>query len=172
VSDGDSSENTKGNVENGSGQETQVSSDELAKAKNDYLYLRAEFENFKRNAIKERSDLLKYGSERLWVDLLNVLDNFERATAAKVSAENLENYVKGVEMTYQDFKNVLSKFGVTEIPAQGAAFDPSLHEALSSEETDEVPPGHISKVFKKPYKLHERVIRPGQVVVAKEMTKN
>jgi molecular chaperone GrpE len=75
-------------------------------------------------------------------------------------------------MTYQDFKNVLSKYGVTEVPAKGAAFDPSIHEALSSEETEEVTAGHISRVFKKPYKLHERVIRPGQVIVAKEMTKN
>ena len=165
MSDADSSEN-------GNGADTPAATDELAKAKNDYLYLRAEFENYKRNAIKERSDLLKYGSERLWVDLLNVLDNFERATESKVAPENLATFVKGIEMTYQDFKNVLSKYGVSEIPSKGAAFDPNVHEALSSEETEEVSPGHISRVFKKPYKLHERVIRPGQVIVAKEMTKN
>jgi molecular chaperone GrpE len=165
VSDADS-------PENGNSADANAATDELAKAKNDYLYLRAEFENYKRNSIKERSDLLKYGSERLWVDLLNVLDNFERATESKITPENLATFVKGIEMTYQDFKNVLSKFGVTEVPSMGAAFDPNIHEALSSEETEEVTPGHISRVFKKPYKLHERVIRPGQVIVAKEMIKN
>ena len=172
MSDADSSENGKSSAANSNGADAAPAADELLKAKNDYLYLRAEFENYKRNAIKERSDLLKYGSERLWVDLLNVLDNFERATETKVSPETLATFVKGIEMTYQDFKNVLSKYGVSEIPSKGAAFDPNVHEALSSEETEEVNPGHVSRVFKKPYKLHERVIRPGQVIVAKEMTKN
>jgi len=142
------------------------------KFKNDFLYLRAEFENYKRNAIKERSDLLKYGSERFVVDVLGVLDNFERALDAKVSPENLANFVKGIEMTHQELKGVLTKFGVTEVPAQGLAFDPMVHEALSSEETDAVKSGHISRVFKKPYKLHDKVVRPAQVIVAKEPVKN
>lgn len=142
------------------------------KYKNDFLYLRAEFENYKRNVLKERSELLKYGSERVIVDVLGVLDNFERALEAKVSPENLGNFVKGIEMTHQELKNVLTKNGVSEVPAIGLAFDPSIHEALSSEETDSVKPGHISRVFKKPYKLHDKVVRTGQVIVAKEPTKN
>lgn len=142
------------------------------KSKNEFLYLRAEFENYKRNVLKERSDLLKYGSERLLVDILGVLDNFERALEVQVSGDSLETYTKGVEMTAQELKSVLSKHGVVEVPSQGKAFDPTLHEALSSEETDSVAEGHISRVFKKPYKLHDRVIRPGQVVVAKAATIN
>lgn len=142
------------------------------KYKNDFLYLRAEFENYKRNVIKERSDLVKYGSERVIVDVLGVLDNFERALEAKVSPENLANFVKGIEMTHQELKNALTKNGVSEVPAQGLPFDPMVHEALSSEETDTVKSGHISRVFKKPYKLHDKVIRPAQVIVAKEPVKN
>lgn len=142
------------------------------KFKNDYLYLRAEFENYKRNAIKERSDLIKYGNERMWTDLLNVLDNFDRALETKATPENLQTYVKGVEMTAQEFRQTLQKNGITEVKAEGQAFDPNMHEALSSEETDAVKPGHISRVFKKVYKLHDRVIRPGQVVVAKTPTAN
>lgn len=157
--------------------ETEISEVEVCKAqaekyKNDYLYLRAEFENYKRNAIKERSELIKYGNERLLVDLLGVLDNFERALEIKATPENLSTYVKGIEMTAQDFRQALLKNGVTEVASLGAAFDPNMHEALSSEETDEVKPGHISRVFKKAYKLHDRVLRPGQVVVAKTETKN
>lgn len=145
---------------------------QVEKYKNDFLYLRAEFENYKRNAIKERSDLIKYGNERMWNDLLNVLDNFERALETKATSENLQTYAKGVEMTAQEFRQALQKNGVSEVPSQGQAFDPSLHEALSSEETDSVKPGHVSRVFRKAYKLHDRVIRPGQVVVAKTPTAN
>ena len=144
----------------------------LEKAKNEYLYMRAEFENYRRNAIKERSDMVKYGSERLLVEILGVLDNFERALATKVSPENLGVYTKGIEMTYADLKAVLQKSGVSEVSAYGQIFDPNIHEALSSEETSAVKAGHISQVFKKPYKLHDKVIRPGQVVVAKEPVKS
>lgn len=142
------------------------------KFKNDYLYLRAEFDNYKRNMIKERSELVKYGNERLLVEILNVVDNFERALETKLSADNLAIYSKGIEMTYQELKNVLVRFGLSEIPAHGQPFDPNIHEALSSEETEAVKAGHIHRVFKKPYKLHDKVIRPGQVVVAREKTSN
>lgn len=145
---------------------------QIDKYKNDYLYLRAEFDNYKRNVLKERSDLLKYGSERLLIEILGVLDNFERALEVKANQENLSTYVKGVEMTAQDLKSALAKFGVSEVPSQGAAFNPSVHEALSSEESTHVPEGHITRVFKKPYKLHDKLIRPGQVVVAKAPTVN
>lgn len=142
------------------------------KFKNDYLYLRAEFENYKRNVIKERADMMKYGSERLIVEILGVLDNFERALEVKPTPENLSTYTKGIEMTQQELKNVLQKFGVTEVPSQGQPFNPAVHEALSSEETDQYAPGSVSRVFKKPYKLHDKLIRPGQVVVAKEQVTN
>jgi molecular chaperone GrpE len=138
------------------------------KYKNDYLYLRAEFENYKRHAIKERADSLKYGPERLVRDLLEVMDNFERALSTQVSPENFANFKQGVEMTAAELKNLLQRHSVTEVPTEGLAFDPAIHEALSSEPTDKVAPGHISKVFKKAYKLHDKIIRPAQVVVAKK----
>lgn len=141
---------------------------EAEKFKNEFLYLRAEFENYKKQVAKERSDLRKYGAERLIVDLLGVLDVFELALASEITPETLANFRKGVEMTATELKNVLQRHGVTEIPSENQKFDPAVHEALSSEETNEVPPGTITKVFKKPYKLHDRLIRPGQVVVAKE----
>lgn len=137
------------------------------KFKNEYLYLRAEFENYKRHAIKERSEALKYGSERLIVDMLSVLDNFERALESQVTAENWQNFVKGVELTAKDFRGVMQKFGVQEVSSLGQAFDPNVHEALSAETSSDVADGCILRVFKKPYKLHDKLIRPGQVVVAK-----
>lgn len=137
------------------------------KFKNDYLYLRAEFDNFRRNNAKERQELIKYGSERLIVDLLGVLDNFERALETPVTQENMAVYSKGVEMTARELKSVLSKFGVSEVAAKGETFDPMIHEALSSEGTKESKPGTVHRVLRKPYKLHEKLIRPAQVVVAK-----
>lgn len=148
--------------------EIQKLQEQSEKFKNDYLYLRAEFENYKRNAIKERSDLIKYGGERFIRDLLEVVDNFERALQVNVTAENLPTFKQGVELTAQELKNLLTRHSVNEIPAEGVPFDPAVHEALSSEATDKVAPGHIARVFKKPYKLHDKVIRTGQVVVAKK----
>ncbi len=145
---------------------------EAEKFKNEYLYLMAEFENYKKNVIKERSDLRKYGSERLVVEILNGLDLLDKALETKVSSENFDGFRKGIELTSTHFKSMLQKFGVEELPAKGAAFDPNFHEALSSEETRDVPAGHISQVYRKPYKLHERVIRPGQVVVARTPNEN
>ena len=135
--------------------------------KNEYLYLRAEFDNYKKHAIKERSDLAKFGHERLAVELLNVLDIFERALELKATPENISTFTKGIEMTSHELKSLLQKFGVQEIPSLGQAFNPAVHEALGAEESATHSEGHITKVFKKPYKLHDKVIRPGQVIVAK-----
>lgn len=172
---------SENNQDNGSTQDNidaskLTNNDELEKAKseaekfkNEYLYLRAEFENYKKNSIKERSDLVKYGSERFIRDLLPILDNFERALSAKVTPENFHSFVKGIEMTSADVKSLLNKHSVLEIPSEGQPFDPNIHEALSAEVTDKMPAGHVLRVFQKPYKLHERVIRPGQVVVAQKL---
>ncbi len=141
---------------------------ELAKAKNDILYLRADFDNYRKSVIKERSDLVKFGAERVFIELLEVLDNFERALQTELTPETIAVYKEGVELTRNEFKKSLEKFGVREIACEGVAFDPTLHEAISSEETSAMPAGHIARVFKTAYKLHDRVIRPAQVVVAKE----
>jgi molecular chaperone GrpE len=147
----------------------ELAQDEVQKWKNEYLYLRAEFENYKKNAIKERSDLLKFGAERIARDVLEVMDNFERALEIKASAETLQNFKTGIEMTAKELKDALAKHGIQEVPSHGQPFNPLHHEAISSEATAAVPAGHVSRVFKKPYKLHDKVIRMGQVVVASEI---
>ncbi len=169
MSEENNSQNTPPTNENQDAtSDVQKLQEQAEKYKNDFLYLRAEFENYKRNAIKERSDLLKYGGERFIRDLLDVVDNFERALQMNVNAENFTSFKQGVEMTATELNSLLQRHNVTEVPSQGAPFDPTVHEALSSEATDQMAPGHISRVFKKPYKLHDKVIRTGQVVVAKK----
>jgi molecular chaperone GrpE len=137
------------------------------KYKNDFLYLRAEFDNYKKHAIKERSELSKYGSERVLIEILGVIDNFDRALDMKPTAENIETYAQGVRMTANELKTMLQRFGVTELNCEGEIFDPMIHEALGAEETDSVKEGYIYRVFKKAYKLHDKIIRPAQVIVAK-----
>lgn len=169
MSEENNSQNTPPNTETQDlTTDVQKLQEQAEKYKNDFLYLRAEFENYKRNAIKERSDLLKYGGERFIRDLLDVVDNFERALQMNITAENYTSFKQGIEMTASEMNALLQRHNVQEVASQGAPFDPAVHEALSSEATDQVAPGHISRVFKKPYKLHDKVIRTGQVVVAKK----
>lgn len=165
----ETNDNTQMNAvnENGDQDPTIELKQQIEKWKNDYLYLRAEFETYKRNAIKERSEISKYGSERIILEILSVADNFDRALGTKPTPETLEVYAQGVKMSANELKTVLTRFGVSEIKCEGSPFDPMLHEALGAEESDSVSEGHILRVFRSAYKLHDRVIRPAQVIVAK-----
>jgi molecular chaperone GrpE len=145
---------------------------ELEKAKNEYLYLRADFDNFRKNSIKERSDLMKYGSERLIGEFLGVLDNFERALQMEVKDGNWTAFREGVQLIAGEIKSLLQRSGVEEVKAEGEEFDPAKHEALSSEPRTDMPAGHVARVFKKAYKMHDKLIRPAQVTVATAPTEN
>ncbi len=159
-------QNTANLNQNSGPTELQLSQEEALKWKNEYLYLRAEFENHKKHAIKERADLLKFGAERVARDILEVMDNFERALQVQVTTDTLTTFKTGVEMTAKELKEALAKHGISEVPSLGETFNPQFHEAISSEPTVKYPEGAVSQVFKKPYKLHDKIIRMGQVVVA------
>ena len=145
-----------------------VTLNEIEELKKDSLYLRAEFENYKKQAIKERALLIKYGSEELAVALLDVLDNFDRALDMELNADTMESFKEGVHLTASGLKSVLNRFGIEEVDSINQPFDPALHEAMGHEESAEVSSGHITQVFKKPYRFHKKIIRPGQVIIAKE----
>jgi molecular chaperone GrpE len=145
---------------------------ELDKTKKDYLYLLAEYDNYKKQAIRERSNLLKYASENLLRDIVQVMDNFHLALQSDVTAENLESFVNGVKMISKEMLNSVEKHGVVKLQAKGERFDPSVHEALGSEPSSEVESGHILHVFKEGYKLHDRLLRPAQVIIATEKKDN
>lgn len=144
---------------------------QIEKLQSDILYLKADFENYKKRMIKERSDVMKYGSESMIVALLDLLDNFERAMSIEIKPENIQSFADGVKMISGEFKNILNRFGVNEIKALGENFDPTHHEAMGTELTNKYKPGHVSQVFTKPYKLHDKLIRPGKVIVAQEAKK-
>lgn len=147
--------------------------EKIEKLNTKYLYLRAEFDNYKKNTIKEQSQLIKYANESILLAFLDVFDNFEHALSSDLSSENIKEFKKGVTLIAEEFQKFLTQFNVKEIPSLGKEFDPNIHEALGSEETDgKISPGHILRVYKKPYTLHDKVIRYGQVVVAKEKMKD
>lgn len=141
---------------------------ELEKAKKDHLYLMAEFDNYRKQAIRDRSQFMKYASENVLRDVIQVMDNFILALQNEVTPENLESFVTGVKMISKEMQNTIEKHGVIKLQTLGEKFDPSMHEALGTEQTDEYQGGHISKVFKDGYKLHDRLLRPAQVIVATE----
>ena len=166
---GEESQKTEPNDEAQSVQtEPDLSAEEkLAQIEKDHLYLRAELENIKRQNLKERSQLLKYGAERLARDLLDTLDVFNSALKADITNENYKEFVNGVEMTAQSLKANLEKHGIVEIDCVGKAFDPNTQEALSSEPSSEYPEGFVTQVFKAPYNYHDKLLRPGQVIVSR-----
>ena len=141
---------------------------ELEQYKKDFLYLKAEFDNYKKRTLSERAELSKYRSEALAIEILEVVDIFERALSFKIDPQNIQSFADGIEMVYSSFLNALKRQGIEEVPILGKAFDPHLCNALSREATDKFPPEHISQVIKKCYKLHEKVIRFGQVIVAQK----
>lgn len=147
---------------------TEELSAQLQKAQNDLLYAKADFENYKKRVIREQSELRKYGSEHLIRSLLDIMDNFERALELEVTPENIKSFSEGMKMLHNEFKTVLNRFGVSEIDSQGKPFDPNIHEAMGTESTSEVPSGHVFKTFTKPYKLHDKIVRHGRVIVSVE----
>ena len=131
-----------------------------------FMRLMAEFQNFKRRAAREKSDIHAYANEKIVGELLPVLDNFERAL--QTEGGDLESYAKGMELIFTQLKTALEHAGLAEIPALGEEFDPNVHNAVMTEQSEEHEDGKISKVLQKGYKLNDKVIRPSMVAVVRK----
>ncbi len=132
-----------------------------------FLRSAAELENYKKRVAKEKADLIRYGNEELLKALLPVIDNLERALGHARGKGNEEGIRGGVEMTLQQFLQILQRFGVTPISAEGERFDPARHEAVMEQATDAHAPGHVISELERGYLLNDRLVRPAKVVVAK-----
>ena len=131
--------------------------------KDKYLRLLAEYDNFRKRSIQEKLNASSDATARAALEVISVIDNFERAVAAECSDEN---YKKGVEMIYGQFLEVIKKLGVEEIDALGKEFDPNMHNAVSQVEDENFGENTVSQVYQKGYKLGDKVIRCAMVVVA------
>ncbi|MDD4223425.1 MAG: nucleotide exchange factor GrpE [Candidatus Cloacimonetes bacterium] len=140
---------------------------ELANAelKDKYLRSMAEFENYRRRSIAEKSDWIKLATQKLALELCDVADNFERALAQVDESEREHGFVKGVMQIEQQLRGVLAKEGVCKIEALGKEFDPSLHEALAHIPSD-FDANLVAAVIQNGYTMHDKVLRPVRVAVS------
>jgi molecular chaperone GrpE len=129
---------------------------------------RAEFENFRKRATKERMDALDRGAEQVVANLLHVLDTFGFALAAAQDRGPEDNLAKGVEMVYAELVDVLHKAGLEQVEGVGSSFDPMHHEAMMQVEADEpLDEPTVVEVLRPGYRFKGRVLRPASVKVAK-----
>ena len=145
---------------------------DAARDRDRLLRLSAEFENYKKRMSRQMDDFKKYANETLLKDLLNIVDNLERAitTSPGVPAkESVSECVReGVEMTLNEIVRILTRHHVTVIDALGKPFDPAYHEAVMQESSDDHPENTVINVFQKGYMIHDRLLRPAMVVVSKK----
>ena len=130
----------------------------------------ADFDNYRKRATREKQEAIKYANESLLQKLVPVLEHLDMALAAAQAAgpQPGQSLQAGVSMTSQQLRNVLVEAGLEEVEALGKPFDPNLHEALSQQETAEVPEGQVVQQLRKGYKFRDRLLRPASVVVAKQ----
>jgi molecular chaperone GrpE len=136
---------------------------EKAELNDKLLRARAEFDNARRRAERERSEYLQFAAMDLVKDLLPVLDDFERAL--KVETADRE-YAKGVELIYTRMSEMLRKMGLEPVPAEGRTFDPNVHQAIERVETADAPDQTILGEFQKGYNFKGKLLRPAMVRVA------
>lgn len=151
-------------------------SEEQAKELEDRLLrLAAEFDNYKKRMAKEFGYLVKNANENLILQLLDTLDNFQRALdsapakggISNKTSDDYESFHKGVELIYNHMKEILTKEGLKEIEALGKPFDPNFHEAVTQAESDKCDEGIIMDEISKGYMLNDRLLRASKVVVSK-----
>ena len=155
-------ENTETEVKETNTEENAIKA-ELEETTDRLKRLMAEFDNFKKRSAKEREGLYNSILSDIGSSLLPVVDNLENAV--NISTED-ENYKQGVELVLKQFKDVLTSVGVQEIETVGTTFNPEYHEAVSSVQDESLGEKEIKEVYRKGYKIGDKVIRHAMVVVA------
>ncbi len=140
--------------------------DEAAKNLDGWLRAQAEFANARKRFDKQRADAYTNATADVITNLLPIIDDFQRAIDNVPETISNDSWFEGIRLVQRKLQNILETFNVTPIEAVGQPFDPTLHEAIMQEESDEHESGIICRELQKGYKLGERVIRPALVYVA------
>lgn len=136
------------------------------------LRVSAEFENYKKRASREMDEFRKYSNQSLIKEMLSVVDNLELAMNSADGQKTIDKgLLDGLEMTHKEILKVFEKFKVKPISAKGQPFDPKFHEAVMQEETVDFPENTVINELQKGYLIHDRLLRPSMVVVAKSKEK-
>ena len=142
---------------------------DLEEWKSSYTRKLAEFQNFTKRKENEVAEMKKYASEGIIIKLLDNIDNLERAEQASAETKNFDALVEGVNMILRNLRNLLTEEGVEELEAaEGVKFNPYEHQAMMTENVEDLDNDVIVKVFQKGYKLKGKVIRPAMVTVCKK----
>jgi molecular chaperone GrpE len=137
--------------------------EEIADLRDRSMRTLADFDNFRKRSERERQDLRKYALIEPLREFLTVMDNLDLALMAGGSAEDLK---RGVEMIHRQMQDLLRRLGVQELKAVGEPFDPTIHEAVSREESLDVKTPTVASELRRGYQLHDRLLRPSMVKVA------
>ena len=128
----------------------------------------ADFDNYRKRTRKEIEEARARGREDAVKDVLPVFDNLERAVSAAASAQTIESVVEGVKMVLKLFEDTSERMGLTRVKSVGERFDPTVHEAIQQQETDDQPPGTILTEIVPGYMIGQRLLRAAMVVVARK----
>ena len=139
---------------------------QLAAEKDRLLRLQAEMQNLRNRLSREIADERRYAALPLLRDLLPVVDNIDRAIEAAHQRSDAESLLEGFKLVRQQMVNILEQHNVQPIAALGEPFDPQVHEAILKQPSGEHPADHVSLVTQQGYQLHDRVVRPSQVIVS------
>ena len=132
------------------------------------LRVSAEFENYKKRASRDLAELRKFSNQSLIKEMLSVIDNLELAMNSTNGHKTIDQgLLQGLDMTHKEILKVFEKFNVKPIEAKGHAFDPTFHEAVMQEATDEFDENTVINELQKGYLIHDRLLRPAMVVVAR-----
>ncbi len=140
---------------------------EVDRQKDAFLRLNAEFQNFKKRTEKEKTDIYKFANEKVFLDLLEVMDNVERAVQAFEADEEENPFFGGLRQIKKSFQDIFNKYGLERIEAVGAPFDPELHHAVMTEDAEDADSEVVIEELQKGYTLNGKVIRHAMVKVAK-----
>ena len=139
---------------------------ELEKAQKEYLFLMAEFDNYRKRTVKEKAELIKNGGEKAMLELLPVIDDFERAIDAIDKSSDVESLKEGVDLIYNKFMKYLESQQVKPMESTGAEFDADVYEAVTTfPAPDESMKGKVIDTVQKGYTINEKVLRHAKVVV-------
>ena len=140
---------------------------QLEESKREYMFLMAEFDNFRKRNIRERADIIRNATEKAMKDLLPIVDDFERGLTAMSETTDAEAVKEGMELIYNKFIKYLEQNGVKAIESTGTDFDTELHEAIAMiPATDESQKGKVIDTVMKGYTINDKVIRHSKVAVA------
>ena len=133
----------------------------------------AEFDNYKKRSSREMEEFRKFANQSLIKEMLSVVDNLELAMNSTNGHKAIDkDLLQGLEMTHKEILKVFEKFNVKSIDAKGQPFDPTFHEAVMQEETNDYPKNTVINELQRGYMIHDRLLRPSMVVVAKPKENN